>query len=180
MTNVVGVRRAPAQRVLPSLFDRLRSDGRPVPVSARAHCEHLRSLVLRDLHDLLNSVNHEHLIDSLRFGSVCGSCWNFGMASVAGRFTDSKAWRDIEFAMRLAIERFEPRIVRGSIELSGPRQDTPAARYNLVSFEIRGLIRAAPQTLPFTVHSSIDLETSRVSLGAAGSARADVQIATSP
>ena len=67
----------------------------------------------------------------------------------------------IEAALRAAIERFEPRILAGSVEITA-LQETGVARHNVLSFQIRGLIRDLPRALPFAVRSTIDLETRRV------------------
>ena len=151
-------------RSQPSLFERFCAAA-SAPVSPRAQRETLRDLVLRDLGALFNSTNHEHLLDPTHFGPVLESCWNFGLRSISGTFDGPKAWEDIEQAIRAAIERFEPRILPGSVEVTALRQPD-FARHNVLNFQIRGLIRDLPQALPFVARSSIDLETRRVWLGA--------------
>lgn len=153
------------QRSQPSLFERFCLDGATPPACARSQREALRELVLRDLGALFNSTNHEHLLDPTQFGPVLGSCWNFGLRSISGTFDGPKAWTDIEQAIRAAIERFEPRILPGSVEVTALRQPD-FARHNVLNFQIRGLIRDLPQALPFVARSAIDLETRRVWLGA--------------
>lgn len=148
-------------RTPPSLFERFCAADAAAPTSARAQREALRALVLRDLGSLFNSTNHEHLLDPNRFGAVLESCWNFGLQSISGSFDGPKAWEEIEQALRAAIERFEPRIQKGSVELS-VLHEQGLARHNVLSFQIRGLIRDLPQALPFVVRSCVDLETRRV------------------
>lgn len=148
-------------RMRPGLFERFCAVDAAAPTSARAEREALRALVLRDLSALFNSTNHEHLLDPTRFGVVLESCWNFGLRSISGSFDGPKAWEEIEQALRAAIERFEPRIQKGSVELT-VLHDAGIARHNLLSFQIRGLIRDLPQALPFVVRSALDLETRRV------------------
>ena len=53
------------------------------------------------------------------------------------------------------------RILAGSVEITA-LQETGVARHNVLSFQIRGLIRDLPRALPFAVRSTIDLETRRV------------------
>lgn len=148
-------------RTRPSLFERFCAADAAAPTSARAEREALRALVLRDLSALFNSTNHEHLLDPTRFGAVLESCWNFGLRSISGSFDGPKAWDEIEQSLRAAIDRFEPRIQRGSVELT-VQHDAGVARHNMLSFQIRGLIRDLPQALPFVVRSALDLETRRV------------------
>ncbi len=148
-------------RSLPSLFERFRGSDAPVPGTARTHRETLRALVLQDLRALFNATSHEHLLDPMRFGAVLESCWNYGLRSISGTFEGPKAWQDIEAAIRAAIERFEPRILPGSVEIT-PLRESGVAKHNVLSFQIRGLIRDLPQDLPFAVRSTIDLETRRV------------------
>ena len=160
-----GLERRIGPRALPGLFDRFRGPDAPAPSSARAHREALRALVLDDLRALFNTTSHEHLLDPLRLRAVLDSCWNYGLRSISGTFDGPKAWEDIEAAIRTAIERFEPRIVPGSVEITG-LQESGVARHNVLSFQIRGLIRDLPQALPFAARSTIDLETRRVWLEA--------------
>ena len=156
-----GRERSIGPRTLPSLFERFRGADVPQPRCARTHREALRALVLQDLRALFNTTSHEHLLDPMRFSGVLESCWNYGLRSICGTFDGPKAWEAIEAALRAAIERFEPRILAGSVEITA-LQETGVARHNVLSFQIRGLIRDLPRALPFAVRSTIDLETRRV------------------
>ncbi len=56
-------------------------------------------------------------------------------------------------------------ILPGSVEITA-LQESGVAKHNVLSFQIRGLIRDLPRALPFAVRSTIDLETRRVWLEA--------------
>ncbi len=158
-----------ARRVLPSLFDRLCAPPRRPAPSLREQREQLRACVLRDLQSLLNTPNHEHLLDPLADVAAAGSCWNYGAWAPAGVFLGRDTWQRIAAGIRRAIERFEPRIVAGSLNVL-PLQDPPGRpRHNLLRFAIDGLIHDLPQALAFRVQSTLDLETRHLRLDVPGS-----------
>ncbi len=83
------------RRSLPSLFDRLCTDAVDLR-SAAVRREAWRALVLRDLQLLLNTANHESLLDPRRHAALRASCWNFGLDGTAGDFMGPAAWVRVE------------------------------------------------------------------------------------
>lgn len=157
---------AHVRRSRPSLFDRLRVEPDTGAPSPQARREAWRALVLRDLQVLLNTVNHESLLDPLRHAAIRASCWNFGLEATAGDFPGPAAWVRIEAGIRAAIERFEPRILARSLQVLPLHGTCSQPRHNVLHFEIRGCIHDPPQDQGFAVHSRLDLETRQLWMAA--------------
>ncbi|WP_077038414.1 type VI secretion system baseplate subunit TssE [Pelomonas sp. KK5] len=163
--------RSSEQRFLPTLFDRLCDDtpsadsempGAYVPDRRR-----MREILQRDLAALLNTINHAADLDAARHPEVARSCVNYGAPSLAGKPLSERQWADIEHSVRSAIVAFEPRIDPLTLvvrPLQRPRGGS--ASFNVLDFEIAGLVLLQPYPLEFIVQSSADLETNRFELRA--------------
>ena len=169
--------RANAQ-LLPTLFDRLRDDApsqtQEAPGDYVVSPSQMRDILQRDLGWLLNTTNAEDLIDRLRFPEAAASCLNFGVPALAGSYLSQRPWDDIERLIRRAIFDYEPRLIPESVTVAPLMREGAGEDYNVLVFEIRALIALQPYPLELTVHSSVDLETNRISLVSAsrGPARA--------
>ncbi|MXN73656.1 type VI secretion system baseplate subunit TssE [Burkholderia sp. 4701] len=157
-------------RLLPTLLDRLRDDAphraTETPEDYVVTRTQMRDIVQRDLAFLLNTTNMEDLIDRERHPHAAASTVNFGVPPLAGTFITSRKWADIEQIIRRAIRDFEPRLIPETLVVS-PRQAAGAnCPYNILMFEVRGMIEMDPYPLEFMVQSSLDLETSRLSMNA--------------
>ncbi len=157
------------RRSLPSLFDRLCTDAVDLR-SAAVRREAWRALVLRDLQLLLNTANHESLLDPRRHAALRASCWNFGLDGTAGDFMGPAAWVRVEAGIRAAVERFEPRIDAASLQVLPLHELRSRPRHNVLHFEIRGRIHDPPQDQGFAVRSRLDLETRQVWMEPSGHA----------
>jgi type VI secretion system protein ImpF len=160
-------RRANAH-LMPTLLDRLRDDAPHRQVEAPEEYtvtrKQMRDIVQRDLAYLLNTTSIEDQIDRERRPQAAASTLNFGVPPLAGAFLASRKWNDIERMIRQAITDFEPRLIPGSLAVS-PRHGTDvSAHHNILSFEVRGMVHMDPYPLEFMVQSSLDLETSEVSI----------------
>jgi type VI secretion system protein ImpF len=158
-------RRASAH-LLPTLIDRLRDDA-PHRQVETAHeyavtPTRMRDIIQRDLTFLLNATSIEDLIDRKRYPHAAASTVNFGVRPLAGAFTASRRWTEIEKSILHAIGDFEPRLVPGSVRIVPLTEADGNAHYNELAFEIRGTIRMDPYPLEFLVQSSLDLESSRL------------------
>jgi len=153
---------------LPTLFDRLR-DADPqqlqeAPDDVALTRKQMVDIVRRDLSYLLNTSNMDALIDRQQHAEAAASTINFGMPSLAGGYLTTRRWVDIERLVRLAITDFEPRLITDSLDIQPLRKDQSAGQYNVLLFEIRGLIQMDPYPLAFLVQSAVDLETNRLSV----------------
>ncbi|TAL94424.1 MAG: type VI secretion system baseplate subunit TssE [Paraburkholderia sp.] len=154
--------------LLPTLLDRLCDDApqrqTEAPGEYAVTRAQMRDIVQRDLAFLLNTTSIEDQIDRERYPHAAASTVNFGVPPLAGAFMASRKWAEIERIVRGAIGDFEPRLIADSLIVSP--LTTPGAndRYNILSFEVRGMIRMDPYPLEFMVQSSLDLETSQINV----------------
>jgi type VI secretion system protein ImpF len=154
--------------LMPTLLDRLRNDApeRQVEVAEEYTVtrKQMRDIVQRDLAYLLNTTSIEDQIDRERYPQAAASTINFGVPPLAGAFLASRRWNDIERTIRRAITEFEPRLIPGSLIVSPRHAIDASEHHNILSFEVRGMVHMDPYPLEFMVQSSLDLETSEVSI----------------
>ena len=155
-------------RYLPTLFDRL-CDDVPSEKSENPNVytpnrTQMRAIMQRDLGFLLNTTNQSDLFDVYRYSEVAKSTTNFGVPHLAGGYLSEKKWHDIESMIRNAIEVFEPRIIAETLIVRPLLKEQATTQYNVLTFEISGLVQMQPYPMEFTVQSVVDLENHRVEL----------------
>jgi type VI secretion system protein ImpF len=160
--------RRPNAQLLPTLLDRLRDDA-PTrltegPGEYTATRTQMREIIQRDLTYLLNTTNREDEIDRERFPQAASSTLNYGVPPVAGSYLSEHKWDDIIGIVQRAIEDFEPRLIPGSLKVRPLLKEDAPHRYNVLLFEISGLVHMDPYPMSFTAQSSLDLETSRIAV----------------
>lgn len=159
--------RANAQ-LLPTLFDRLRDEApsrrEEQPAEYTVTPSQMRDIVQRDLAFLLNTTNAEDLIDRERHGDAASSTVNFGVPPLAGSYLSERRWADIERIIRRAITDYEPRLLPETVIVRPLMKEGASEDYNVLLFEIQAMINLRPYPLEFTVQSSVDLETNRMSV----------------
>ncbi|SPA48239.1 type VI secretion system baseplate subunit TssE [Cupriavidus taiwanensis] len=160
--------RRPHSQLLPTLLDRLRDDA---PQRQKESADEytvtraqVREIIQRDLTYLLNTTNREDEFDRKRYPAAAASTINYGVSPVAGSYLAEHKWSDIVTIVRRAILDFEPRLIPGSLEVKPLLKEDAPRRYNTLVFEIKGLIHMNPYPMAFTAQSSLDLETSRMSV----------------
>jgi type VI secretion system protein ImpF len=153
---------------MPTLLDRLRDDAPQRQSEATSEYAvtraQMRGIIQRDLAFLLNTSSIEDLIDRERYPQAAASTVNFGVPPLAGAFTATRKWDGIEKIIRRVIGEFEPRLIAESLVVMPLTGVDANLRYNVLAFEVHGLIRMDPYPLEFTVQSSLDLETSQVNV----------------
>lgn len=154
--------------LLPTLLDRLRDEApqrqTEAPGEYAVTRAQMRDILQRDLAFLLNTTSIENLIDRERYPEAASSTINFGVPPLAGAFIASRKWSEIEQVIRRAILEFEPRLIPQTLAVAPLKAVDPASHYNSLAFEVRGMIQMDPYPLEFMVQSSLDLETSQVSV----------------
>ena len=156
----------PNTQLQPTLFDRLRDDA-PLRQTESADeytvtRAQMRGIIQRDLTYLLNTTNREDEIDRRRFPEASSSTINYGVPPVSGSYMAEHKWENIIVIVQRAIENFEPRLIPGSLKIKPLLKEDAPHRYNVLLFEISGLIHMDPYPMAFTAQSSLDLETSRM------------------
>jgi type VI secretion system protein ImpF len=154
------------ERLQPSLLDRLTDDD---PLSQKEgrddrviDIRRLRDIIRRDLSWLLNTNNAETLIDPQRYPHATRSVLNYGLREVSGDYATTDRAMRIRNAIREAIERFEPRIEAGTLEVA-LRQDEKHAQ-PIVVFDIRADMWAQPLPMELYLRSVVDITTGQVEL----------------
>lgn len=154
------------ERLQPSLLDRLTDDApgesREGQSGRMIDLDRLRDIVRRDLAWLLNTGSLDAEIDADRHPHAAASTVNFGLRDVSGTFTTTERAAAIRRAIREAIERFEPRLRPGTlnVDLSG----RPAGDDALIAFDIRGEMWAQPLPMELYLRSEVDVTTGHVDL----------------
>ncbi|MDR2786819.1 MAG: type VI secretion system baseplate subunit TssE [Candidatus Accumulibacter sp.] len=161
----------PYVHLRPTLFDRLCDDNprrrtelaREISISAKE----LLQIIQRDLSYLLNTINAGDLFKDGSFPEASASTLNYGIDPLAGGYLLEKKRRHIEQAIHQAILIFEPRLIPESLSVVSLFGNDSSRHYNILRFEIRGLVRADPYPLEFLVQSSVDMETNHFTLSIA-------------
>jgi type VI secretion system protein ImpF len=155
-----------SERLQPSLLDRLTDDETDKSVEARDRrvidIRRLREIVQRDLAWLLNTQNAESWIEPERHPHAARSVLNFGIGDLSGSFATGDRAAAIRQSIQQAIETFEPRLRRGSvqIDLTSPMVE----RGVIVTFEIRAEMWAHPVPMELYLRSEIDVTTGDVKI----------------
>ncbi|RZI98919.1 MAG: type VI secretion system baseplate subunit TssE, partial [Haliea sp.] len=124
----------------------------------------MREVIRRDIAMLLNTTCHPVVPASGSFKAAARSTLCYGMPPLTGAYAASKRWPDVEASIRRALTTFEPRLLAASLRITRLHAPAGAALYNTLRFEISGQVHMQPYPLAFTVQSTVDLETSRMTL----------------
>lgn len=158
--------RARLERLQPALLDRLIDDAPDQRIESNAawiiDINRLRDIIQRDLHWLLNTTNLQADTELEPFPETARSVLNFGMADVSGITATKVRAIEIQQAIRVAIERFEPRLLPNTLEVS--IQEKKDARGGLVSFDIRAELWAEPVPLDLYLRTQLDVTTGEVTV----------------
>jgi len=146
----------------PALLERLTDpdpgrtvEGRDERVVSRAQ---LRAAVLRDLSWLFNTTNLTADVDLAKYPLVAGSTLNYGLTALSGRPVSTLDLPELERVLKEAIERFEPRILPGTLSVRAIAAD-PLAHHNVVTLEITGQLWSQPYPLELLLKTDMDLES---------------------
>ena len=153
-------------RLQPALLDRLideapenKSESSDHKVISRSR---LREIVLRDLGWLVNATGPLNDVDERRFPEVRRSVLNFGMPCLSGKLVSHVELFEMEQALRQAIINFEPRILPGTVNVTGRQPADELGHHNILQFEISGQLWAQPYPIELLLRTDVDLETGMV------------------
>jgi type VI secretion system protein ImpF len=159
----------PQERLQPCLLDRLTDEQPAVHVEGRdrrvVSIRQLRDAVLRDTAWLLNASAHLTPEEAAECPLAARSVVNFGMPDLTGMTASSVNTDSVEEMVREAVERFEPRILAGTVRVVA-RSGAEENSHNAIVFEIHGDLWAQPVPEPLYLRTEIDLETGQCSLEA--------------
>lgn len=171
MTGVRPDARSTREPLQPTLLDRLteaappsRAGSEPIPwIDAVTW----RETVLRDLAWLLNTTCALDGAQQARYGEAAQSVVNYGITPLAGTCMSEIDARGLEEILRLAIVRFEPRLLPESVEvrcIADPAQG--GGRHNVLTFEIAASLWGPSSPTPMLIRTDLDLESGVASLRA--------------
>ena len=120
----------------------------------------LRQSVLRDLGWLLNTGQIGTLVDLDPYPEVQRSVFNYGIPEMTGLVASSVDPLRIAEGVRLAIQRFEPRIQQVTVT---PEEDSTGSP-NVLGFIIEGMLWGQPLPERLYLHTELDLESAAVSV----------------
>lgn len=154
----------PHDRLQPALLDRISDDARESGavddrrVMTKAQ---LRQAVLRDLNWLFNAVQPLGSVASA-YPGVADGVLNFGLPALSGQLASKVDVSVLERAIRQAIQRFEPRILRESLEVHAVATESVLDTHNIIEFQIRAQLWSQPVPLEILLRTQLDLEAGQV------------------
>ncbi len=155
------------ERIQPCLLDRLTDedpDSKQESKTSRViSLQRYRDGVLRDLRWLLNASAHLDEEDWQQFGEVRHSVLNYGTADFCGQLASNLELADVEHEMTETIRFFEPRILPNTLSVKSV-SDAGSGGPNLMAFEIRGDLWAAPMPEQLYIKTQLDLDTGECKL----------------
>jgi type VI secretion system protein ImpF len=158
---------SPAEKLQPSLLDRLRDDNPDTNDESRTDriisSKKLRDYAIRDLSWLLNTAKFGIHEDLSELPEVEKSVLNYGVSSMSGSSVSRDNIRPIEIEVKRAILNFEPRIDAKSLSVK-IFFDTEEMGKNAMVFEIQGELWGNPIPTSLFLKTEIDLETGSVNI----------------
>jgi type VI secretion system protein ImpF len=154
----------PRDRLQPALLDRITDDARePGAVDDRRVMTkaQLRQAVLRDLNWLFNAVQPLGTA-AASYPGVAEGVLNFGLPPLSGLLASKVDVSVLERTIRQAILRFEPRILRESLEVRAIATESVLDTHNIIEFQIRGHLWSQPVPLEILLRTQLDLEAGQV------------------
>ena len=157
----------PQERLQPFLLERVtdrepekRMEGRDKRV---ANATEFRKALLQDLQWLLNSSCRPPSDEIHSYPEAAKSVLNFGIPELAGTTSVTVKPEIIERLIRTAIQHFEPRVLRHSLEVSTV-ESADGAGANIVQIEIHGEAWNVPMPESLFIKTEMDLETGQCKL----------------
>lgn len=160
------------ERLQPSLLDRLTDDApgdrAETPGQRVIDLRRLREIIRRDLTWLLNTTNHESLLEaesgsaSDAWPHVTRSVINYGVRELSGDFATGHRASAIRDSIALAIEVFEPRLRPGTLEVRLVPE--AADRQTVLVYDILAEMWAQPVPMELYLRSQFDTDTGEIRL----------------
>lgn len=151
-------------RLKPFLLDRLTDQGATLRPGSSGAGElvlsprEYRDSVLRDLQWLLNSLCQPEAVDIDGFPNVASSVLNYGIPDLSRLVLGGATRTQLERWVTRAIERFEPRILPGTLSVRVASEDAES-RPGSLQLEIQGEVWTLPEPEPVYLRTEIDLGT---------------------
>lgn len=165
------------ERLQPSLLDRLTDDSpgdlKETRDSRVIDLRRLREIIQRDLSWLLNTYDNSSMFDVEEYPNVANSVLTYGVTEVAGEYATGERALLIRNSMQRAIEKFEPRIIPGTLDVV--LRDDDGKGQTVINFDIAAEMWAQPMPMELYLRTQVDVTTGELILerpGTAGAMRA--------
>jgi type VI secretion system protein ImpF len=122
----------------------------------------LRKIVISDVGALLNTVNLDSAQDLSDAPEVGKSVLNFGFRDLTRRSIDENAVSLVGQELEVALKRFEPRLVHGSIKAG--RDDTVSPDELRVRFLVNAALRMHPVDVPVQFIAEVELDSGKIKI----------------
>ncbi|MGD8205150.1 type VI secretion system baseplate subunit TssE [Pantoea sp. FN0305] len=154
------------RQYLPILLERLQDDEPRSPHDRVRSIDirKMRSIVQKDITDLINHTNIEDTLNERQHKLVMESVLNYGVSPLIGNMENHRNWNVIEKTIRDAILRFEPRIIPETFLVRSLQDKDGLARHAVVLFEIRAMIYWQPRPIDLCMNGHYDFESEKVDL----------------
>lgn len=154
------------RRYPPTLLERLQDDE---PKSSHdsyqpANMKQIRSIVQKNIIDIINNANIEDRLNEHRHKHVIDSVLNYGVSALIGSHENRQNWNILEKKIRKSILFFEPRIIPETLLIRSLQQYDSLSRYAIIMIEIRGLIYWDPRPIDICMNGRYDFESEKVEL----------------
>lgn len=132
-----------------------------VPQIERFNEAALRSTVRRELAWLFNTTNLASTIDLEPYPQVRTSVLNYGVPDLSGKAVTNRLVHSRARDIRAAIQAYEPRIDRASLEVHGSEE---IEKENSITFIIEADVTSAVRAIPVRFRTDFELDTSAASV----------------
>ncbi len=157
-----------AERLQPSLLDRLTDDRREAMTESRddwlIDMRRLRDIVLRDLSWLINTTNSG--LDLSAYPHVATSTLNYGLDSISGMTAGAARAAALRNAMLRAIAIYEPRLKSGTLDVVIGNGESDRASH--LTYDIRADLWAQPLPTELYLRTRVDMSTGEATLAREG------------
>jgi type VI secretion system protein ImpF len=123
----------------------------------------LKREVAHDLEDLMNTIALESTLDLEEFDHVLKSVLNYGIPDITHRSIDELSVTDIKDEIRIALTRYEPRLVPETIRVTS---DSEAVEADLkVRFVVLAELMCDPVSVPVQFVADVELDSGKIVIG---------------
>ena len=162
---------SPQERLQPALLDRLTDHDPGQKIESRDRrvisVQRLRECIRRDLAWLLNTGRLETVMNLDEYPEVADSVLNYGIPDLTGLSVAGANTELIEKAVKSAILKFEPRLLKNSLRVTVTADPQKMFR-NSMTFKIECEMWAQPIPQSMFLHTELDLETGDVKVSEGG------------
>ncbi|HBZ17294.1 type VI secretion system baseplate subunit TssE [Pantoea sp. NPDC088449] len=124
----------------------------------------MKTLILQNISEILNNANIEPQLEPAKHSEVARSVINYGVSPQVGSYTNTHNWTRLEYLIRDALIRFEPRLIPESIIVSLNGERRSPIKQGIISFNIHALVAWSPHPFDLSLGARYEVETESINL----------------